>query len=859
MPELSLLKVACQPAEAVLHQLDSTELGLSSVQAAKNQLQYGHNQLSAQTLKWWEILLRQIKSPFIYILVFAAVLAYFLGETLDASMIVLFVCINATLGFFQEYRSEQALRVLQKYTVSHTQVFRDGRQETIETTELVPGDVIQLEPGDIVPADGRIIADHNVLVDESVLTGESVPVEKSCQPMTNSPTEMCDATCVLFSGTSVLRGSAKMVVVTIGKETYVGKITKLTVETHHQSSFEKGMQSFSSFVLKIVFITLSFLFVANVLLKPDTTNILELLIFSIALATAVIPEALPLVITFSLSRGALRLAKHKVVVKRLSAIEDLGGIQVLCTDKTGTITRNILTVSDLFAQGGPSHDEQVFLTAALGSFGKAGKQDPFDLAIAEAAHKRGIALPSVRYLSEIPFDPQRRRSSVLIENISSERKTLIVRGALESVLPFCNNVIKTQHKQLLEWADQQGKLGRRVISIARRPYQHLATADYSAETEEKHLEFVGCLAFADPLKTTASAAIEKAKRLGVQVKILTGDGSAVAGAVAQEVGLIESIDEVITGSQFEELKPAQQRQAIEKYHVFARVSPQQKFAIIELLQEHYEVGYLGEGINDAPALKVANVSLAVQEASDIAKETADVILLNPSLRVIIDGIQEGREVFANTIKYVKLTMSSNFGNFFTVGVAALFINYLPMLPVQILLVNLLTDFPLVAVAADSVDPAETLQPERYDLRDFALISIFFGLVSSLFDFLFFGFFSRISAATLQTNWFIGSILCELILFFSLRTKLPFFKAKRPATIVVILMCIASVVTLLLPISEFGHRVFHFETPTIEYMTLTVTLVFAYFVTNEVVKLFYYRVFERQPALIKKSKIRIGTT
>jgi len=824
-----VLHTATQTIDEVLRSLSSSPQGLSSTEAHQRQLKYGMNRLTAKSVKWWEVLLRQIRSPFMYILMFAAILSFLLRESVDGLMILSFIIVNTLLGFFQEFRSEQALKVLQKYTVSHARVFRDGHDRQLETLSLVPGDVIWLEPGDVVPADVRLIESADLLIDESVLTGESLPVEKAA---------------IAYSGTSILRGTAKAVVVTIGKETAVGEIAKLTVETRHLSSFEKGMKNFSSFVLKLVVITLFFLFVGNIFIKSSTVNIIELLIFSIALATAVIPEALPLVITFSLSRGAVNLAKHKVVVKRLSAIEDLGGIQVLCTDKTGTLTRNVMAVSDLYAAGGPVNDSAVFVAAALAIPTQSKRQDPFDLAILEAVKNRQLLLPQVKHLAELPFDPQRRRNSVLIEEKNT--KKVIIRGALEAVLPFCHHMHSTEREQIIDWAQRQGVSGRRVIVIASRVYHRAVTADYSIETEEKQLVFIGCLAFTDPLKTTAAAAIAKAKQLGIQVKILTGDGPAVAGATAKEVGLISDLSQVTTGAEFELMNLTQQHHAVFTCHVFARVSPQQKFAIIELLKEKYEVGYIGEGINDAPALKAANVSLVVQGASDIAKEAADVILLHSSLRVIIDGIQEGREVFANTIKYVRLTMVSNFGNFFALGIASFLIPYLPMLSIQILLVNLLTDLPLIAVATDSVDPAEVLRPERYDLKDFALISTFLGSIASLFDFLFFGFFFRISPGALQTNWFIGSIFCELVLFFSLRTKLPFFKAKMPSKSVMILMMISAAVAVIIPHTAFGQSFFHFQNPG-HYLVLTLSLVFSYFVTTEVVKLLYYRVFDTHPA------------
>lgn len=842
MPKSALLGIAAESQTLILERLHTSLSGLSLQQVRFLQKEHGANRVTAQSTQWWQILFRQVNSPFIYVLLAAAVLASLLGEFVDGGFIFLFVIINTVLGFFQEFRSEQALRVLQKYTQQQARVVRDGTEHMVETAQLVPGDILLLEPGDIIPADARLLSTHHLLVDESSLSGESVPVEKNDAQMKEAPTQLFEVDNIVFSGTSVLRGSAQAVVVAIGKSTHMGEIAQLTVQTSHQSSFEKGMHRFSSFVLKLVVITLVFLFVGNLLIKPES-DIPNLVLFSIALAAAVIPEALPLVITFSLSKGALKLAKHKVVVKRLSAIEDLGGIEVLCTDKTGTITKNIMTVHSVFAQGGPGHDDQVYLAAALGVPTSARKADPFDTAILDKLREQKLVMPEVERLASLPFDPGRRRNSVLLEDTQTHRRTLIIRGAIEAILPFCQNVSRTQLKYLDAWAEEQGLAGRRVIAVARRNIQRKSIVEHTQEMEEKHLDFVGCLSFVDPLKASTSAALRKAKALGVQVKILTGDGPVVAGAVAQQVGLVTDSLEVITGVEFEALSLKQQHQAVRKYHVFARVSPQQKFTIIELLKEKFEVGYLGEGINDAPALKAANVSLAVQGASEIAKETADVILLNASLQVIIDGIQEGRAVFANTIKYVRLTMASNFGNFFATAIASFLITFLPMLPIQILLVNLLTDFPLIAVATDAVDPHETAKPERYDMREFALSAMVLGAVSSLFDFMYFGFFYRISPEVLQTNWFIGSVLCELLLFFSLRTKLPFFRSVSPSkfvTVMTIGMCILAVI---IPFTALGQGVFSFVTPQPEHLVLTLSLAFAYFVTNEVVKLLYYRTFE----------------
>jgi Mg2+-importing ATPase len=566
------------------------------------------------------------------------------------------------------------------------------------------------------------------------------------------------------------------------------------------------------------------------MIKGASTNIVELIIFSIALATAVIPEALPVVITFSLSRGASRLAKHKVVVKRLSAIEDLGGIQVLCTDKTGTITENKLTVIDVY---GDKH--QVLSHANRAISQKNAYKDPFDIALENALDTKSSH--SHRISFEIPFDPERKRNSVLVRN--DNEPLLIVRGAAESILPFVSSHATSTIKQ---WIKGQEVSGRRVIVVAHKKVTSID--EYTKKDEESHLTLSGAISFVDPLKKSTHEAIQKAQHLGVAIKIITGDSSIVAGAIAHEVGLIDDVNKVITAQDFFALSESKQEAAADTYSVFARFSPQEKHQLIDVLQRRFEVGFLGEGINDAPALKSANVALVVHGASDIAREAADIILLNSSLNVIINGIQEGREVFANTIKYVKMTLASNFGNFYAVAIASLIINFLPMLPIQILLVNLLSDFPLIAIATDSVDKEEIKTPETYNLRDFVLISTLLGIVSTVFDFIFFGLFYRISPQVLQTNWFIGSILTELLLLYSLRTRMPFYKAKLPTKTILILTIAAAIATVVIPFTALGRNLFRFIAPSPTHLVIVCGVVLLYFMSTEAVKLLYYRVFKR---------------
>ncbi|OGL98782.1 hypothetical protein A2304_01070 [Candidatus Uhrbacteria bacterium RIFOXYB2_FULL_57_15] len=800
--------------------------GLEALQAARRLVESGPNEIVRGRVRWHRILLRQFRSPFLYLLIVAALIAWALGETIDALMIAGFVLINAGLGFAQEYHSERAVELLRTFVRAKARVRRAGKETWVESRDLVPGDVVVVETGDMIHADVRFIGENDLALDESVLTGESAPVKKQASALSFEATEPYQAINVGFAGTTVVSGHGVGVVIATGVRSQIGELARMTRDTDGKSNFEKNVGSFSAFILRIILITLAAVFVANLVIKGDHANVPDLLIFSIALAVSVIPEALPLVMTTTLSRGALRLAKEKVVVKRLSAIEDLGSIEVLCTDKTGTLTENKLEVADVF---GHRHESVLFDAAAGSSFlgeRRAGPNNAFDIAIwdrlAESDRRR---VQSAERSHEIPFDPAKRWNSVVVDG------RLVVRGSPDELAALCDD----DCGGMREWSAEQGKKGRRVLAVAARTAQ-----DGDWHAEDGPLAMVGAISFVDPLKKTAAQAIAHAKRLGVAVKILTGDSREVAAAVSREVGLISSNMEVMTGEEWEALPEADRATQAESHSVFARVSPRQKYLIIQTLQETGEVGFLGEGINDAPALKIASVGIVVSGASDIAREAADIVLLQQSLDVIIRGIREGRSVFANTVKYVKATLASNFGNFLAVATATLLVDYLPMLPVQILLLNLLSDFPMIAIATDAVDADELRRPRVYDLRDIVYSATVLGVVSTVFDFIFFGLFSRISPEVLHTNWFIGSILTELVLIFSIRTRLPFWRAVHPARPLFWLSAVAAVATIWIPFTAFGERVFRFISPSSVDVWLILGIVVVYFVVTEMVKLASYR-------------------
>jgi len=743
-------------------------------------------------------------------------------------MVLLFLGINTTLGFYQEYHSEKTVQLLRKYLEIKSTVIRDGKETELEVEQLVPGDLIRLVAGDRIPADVRLIEATDFQVDESVLIGESVPREKTISSEAHQESDVYAAPNVGFMGTTVMSGEARAIIILTGKLTSYGEVAKLTAQTERTSTFERQLSQFSKFTLIIVLATLALLIVANLAIKRSP-NFVELTLFSIALAVSIIPEALPVVMTFSLSLGAAHLTRKHVVVKRLSAVEDLGSIEVLCSDKTGTLTENKLAVDEIYSQ---DQKLAVLYTSIVARPSHQGS-DPFYEAVMQKLSPEQLQqVNSAKILHEFPFDPNRKRASKVTE--INGKRVLLVMGALEMMVPLCQSSSPIDSK-LTSWARQKGASGKRVVAVATKNLD----AQFSDVTED-NLQFLGAIAFVDPIKSTTLAAVHQAKQLGLQIKILTGDSKEVAGYVAAQIHLIPDAKAVMTGSEFEALSTEKQHAAVEQIHVFARVIPQQKYKIIQLLQEKHEVGFLGEGINDAPALKIANVALVVKGAADIAREAADIVLLQKDLKVIVNGVKEGRQVFTNTTKYIMATLSANFGNFFAVSFASLLIDYLPMLPLQILLVNLLTDFPMIAVATDTVDHEAVTAPSQFQLKNFILFSLVMGIVSTLFDFLFFGTFVRVSASVLQTAWFMGSVLTELVFLFSVRSRLPFWKASRPSSPILILSLLTFGIVVALPYTGIGKQLFSLQPLPFNYVLIIMSLVGVYFVASEAIKLLYYR-------------------
>lgn len=815
-------------------ELDSNESeGLNLAQVEQKLKIYGHNIIHISNLNIWNILIRQFKSAFIYLLLLAALITSILGEMTDTIMILLFLLINTVLGFFQEYSSAKTAKLLQNYALPRAKVLRQGDIINITADKLVPGDIILLNTGDRVPADIRIIEQNGLIIDETVLTGESIGVNKVNTELKNIPKSYYEAINLAFSGTDVLKGNAKAIVIKTGKQTAFGNIAKLATETKKISDFTKSINQFSKFILLLVAMTLILVIAAQILINGDNLDILSLIIFSVALTVGVIPEGLPLVTTFSLARGAIRLSKKKVIVKRLSSIEDLGSIEVLCSDKTGTLTQNKLKLINQYTD---NLQETIWLANLASDFELKELIEAFDKAFyTELTLNKKKRLNLAKKLYEEPFDPMTKHNLAIVKD--GEEIYMIIRGAPEIILSYCKSLSDKERENINNWIIKEGEQGHRALAIA---YKKITNYKEDKIYKKDKMIFSGILACSDPIKSTTLAAVEKAKKLGIKLVIITGDSPEVAGAVAHQIKLINNPKSVITGNQFQEADLATKQRYLESYSVFTRISPEQKFEIISLLREKYMVGFLGEGINDAPALKVAGVSMVVNSAADIARESSDIILLKSNLGVIIDGIQEGRQVFSNTTKYIKATLISNFGNFFALAVSSLLIKFLPMLPVQILLVNLLSDAPMISISTDNTDVADLKTPQKYEVKDILVLAIILGLVSTIFDFIFFGLFYKMEPAVLQTNWFIGSILTELVLIFSIRSKKLCFQSQLPSKEIIILSLIAAILTITIPFTTFGNNIFKFIAPSYEHLMLIGFIVIVYFIITEIIKLIYYK-------------------
>ncbi|MEK7516039.1 MAG: HAD-IC family P-type ATPase [Patescibacteria group bacterium] len=843
---METLQFAVRTVAEAFETLGTSESGLASAEARRRLLRFGKNEIRERVMGWPILLVRQFRGPYTALLAGAAALALLAREPVDALTIFIILALSAFLGFFQEFRSEHTLRKLRTLVPHMVTVRRDGAERSLRREELVPGDVVIVTDGDIVPADLRLTVSQGILLDESVLTGESIPVPKDVSPASGPSLSLSDASCVLFQGTTVLDGRGEGVAVATAHNTIFGEVANRAAGVIRPSRFEENLRRFSRFVLGIVAFLLMLIFGAHILVRGPSVNVPELALFIIAIAIGIVPEALPVVTTVTFAAGARMLARKHVVVRRLSAVQDLGDIDLLCVDKTGTLTENRLTLRSVDS----SRPEECRLFALLASSPGARRRSAtgssFDIALwREATSEEHAEHDQWKRVWEIPFDPERKRNAVVAER--GEKTLLIVRGALETILERSGTLAGSGGDRPLDSAAREmlgknarsaGERGARVLAVAARSVNRQMR--YS-DTDERELTLVGLLFFEDPLKPTAAAAVRLAREIGVQVKILTGDAPEVAGAVGRELGILSATERVPTGAEVRSLGEDELRALAERTHAFARLEPKDKYRLLEIFQERHTVGFLGEGVNDAPALAIAHVAVVVQGASDVAREVSDVILLDRDLHVIISGVKIGRKVFANVIKYLVFTMSANFGNLFTIAVISVISGFLPLLPAQILLANLLTDIPMIAIATDRVSSDELRRPRRFQIRGLAAAMLVFGMVSSLFDFIFFGAFRTAPEPVLRTLWFLFTLGTEFAFLFVLRTRRPIFRAAPPSRAIVVSTLGAIAATAIIFATPL-RALFHFVMPGGWSLLAISGLTAAAFLVTEVVKNAYYRVF-----------------
>lgn len=805
----------------------SVKNGLTEEQVKLYQKEYGYNEIPENVPAWWHFLFSQLKSPFLLLLLGAAFLSFLLEDHDTSAMIILIVLLNTLVGFYQEYRADRSVRLLKNMIPQTVVVRRDGKERQIPTRELVPGDIIIIESGSIITADIRLITADNLTIDESMLTGESISVLKRSEPLVLQPEDTSQASNIGYAGTLVTGGRGCGIVLKTGVNTIQGSLGVVAGSIENESVFAQEISHFTNVLLK--FIAIIFLvFVAVHLIWGRTDgDFFQIILFVVALAISITPEGLPVVVLFTLSRSARALAKQKVIVKRLAAVNDLGSIQVLCVDKTGTLTQNSMTVAEWKAE----NEEQLFLYAALACesphIKNRGSHSLDDAVWAMFAHqeKQHAVLKKKFEQSDIvqviPFDNAKRSNEVIVK--LNEKRIHIMRGSCESVVERCG--LSPDHNEC-SWAVEQGLLGRRVLGIA--------------VNEQKGWRLAGFISFIDPLKPTVKGVIKEAAHLKVQVKLITGDAPEVAGVIAQEAGIISCKKGVILGKELDGMSEEELEGVVESCHVFARVAPEEKYLIIRALQKKYSVGFLGDGVNDVLALKAAHVGMVVQGCTDIAREAADIVLLQKSLASIVHGIRVGREGVVNIKKYVVESLGSNVGSFGAIAVSSLFVDYLPLEPVQILLLNFVTDFTMLGFAGDNVDADELSKPAFFDIPWLLTLVIVFGFVSSLFDVFMFYLFSHKSLPYLQTHWAIGSVWMELIFIYSIRTRHVLWHATRPAFLLIILTIVAGVLVFALPNTSIGQRYFEFIPPSWQGIRQILVLTGLFFVAIELVKVPLYR-------------------
>lgn len=823
------------PSSGILAKFKTNISGLTHQEALQRQKMYGLNIIHKRTATFLSIFIRQLTdNPLILILASATCISYVLGQQVSSYYIFGMILLSVILGVWNEYSAEKTIDYLLKKISPTAVIMRDGEKKEIHAAQLTVGDIIYLSQGSIIPADVRFIKTGDIEVNQSALTGEAETVYKTSSPVITRQPDLNALENIGFMGTTVESGSGKGVVIRIGKDTEYGKIAKSTTFLNPSTEFQKGLAKFGQLIIKVIVVFTIIIFIVNALLGHQ---VLASLLFALAIAVGLTPELLPILVTVSLSHGARRLSKKHVIAKQLISIENLGNMDILCTDKTGTLTEGKIEVAGFTDRHGQI-DSSILMMALLCNSAIVHHKvigNSIDVALWEHALKNHIVLDgSTIKITEEPFDYNRKAMFTVITQ--GGETTLIAKGAPDAILAFCGE--EKNQEELRTMFTTLWNNGFRAVAIASK---HVARKSSYTWKDVENLTFDGYITFLDVPKESVKDAVIKLQSLNVEIKVITGDNEVITQKICSDVGL--ETGKITVGSEIDTVTDSQLKDIVLKTNVFARVTPQQKLRIIQALQaQGHTVGYLGDGINDIPALHSADVGISVNSAVDVAKNAASIVLLQKSLHVIIDGIIEGRKTFNNTIKYILMGTSSNFGNMFSAAGASFFLPFLPMMPVQILLTNGLYDISQLTIPSDNVDHESLVKPRHWNIDFIKNYMMFFGPVSSIYDFLTFGimlFIFHAGSILFQTGWFIESLATEILVVFVIRTaRTPFYKS-RPS-VWLMLTCLTIVgVGILLPFTPIGATL-GFVAPPPLYFGILILLVTTYLLLIETIKSFFLK-------------------
>jgi P-type Mg2+ transporter len=826
-PQMPDFDYVTTPVEVVFENLDTSAKGLSEAESEKRLEEYGYNEPARKKRRTilFQILSKFV-NPLVIVLLIIAGFSLFFGEKISALIVILMAIMSVFLSFFQEYRAGKEAEKLSEMVRATATVYRNGKAKEVKIREIVPGDIVDLFAGDMIPADLRIISCKDLFINQASLTGESFPIEKVAEPIHPKSKAVSELTNVAFMGSSVVSGTGLGVVVKTGIATQFGELSRRVATMVMETSFDKGIRKFTWLMIRFMIFMVVIIFGINALLKG---NFKDALLFSLAVAVGLTPEMLPMLVAINLSKGAIAMSKKEVIVKRLNSIQNFGAMDVLCTDKTGTLTLDRI-VLERHCDVVRNESDDVLRLAYINSFYQTGLRNILDRAILK--HGK-LLVKQYKKVDEVPFDFSRKVMSVVVE--MDGKHTIVTKGAPEEIFKRCTRfeldgeILDMQDLILTDLKEEYNDLsadGFRVLAVAYKDMEN--KKEVYSKNDEQDLILKGYIAFLDPPKPTAKKTIEALKSLGIEFKILTGDNELVTKNICSAVGL--DVRGLVTGDEIENVSDGTLREIVENTSVFARLSPMQKERIIHALHKNkHIVGYLGDGINDAPALKASDVGISVNNAVDIAKESADIILLKKSLMALEDGVIEGRKTFGNILKYIKMGSSSNFGNMFSMTGASLFLPFLPMLPIQILLNNLLYDFSQVAIPSDGVDDEYLLKSRPWNVDYIKKFMIFIGPISSIFDFVTFGvllFIFHASPSLFHTGWFLESLCTQTLVIHIIRTgKIPFIESK-PSQFLMFTSIYIVTIGLIIPFTPLG-KFFGFVAPPLTYFIALFLIVVSY--------------------------------